>query len=751
MYHPDVTAEYLSQINPVITIQTKSGDKEIPFNLEYHSVSDVEQANDHFNNLINFDLYRKTCETSNVKIEFKDPTYKFSPDELMWMENERILCQWDADYFLTRYYKILNVDGLYVPFEYLVPQKVNMKILARLQKARRALKKWTVKARQQGETTWSQGIILQRLAYFSDIVSMIASKDADSSGEMGKKFVAAMNLLPYWNRPQLKNFRVEEEYTYNNGSNFDLGYGTQKSLGRGRSPLVSHLSEVPFYKYPQQALEDSLFNAMHETIWQLILVEGTAEARDDYYHLKTKEIIAGMEEGTTSFVFSFHPWCARRDLFPTDAWMRARSDFYEKWSPASETIAHATKLRNWVLSNQDYREEFGSNWHLDREQMFYYELEKKAAIKRNALQSFLKEKPSDPEEAFQHAGQTIYPIQTILDIGDEAQSRIPRVFKLRGDANEIFPEFWPTNDEIKEDGEIISIRADWSSTAVFSDFELVEVEFHGWDNFDPANKILIWEFPQYGATYGLSVDTSDGLGRDISDEMIMEVIKKGTVEYKDKQVCEFASAEIPQNMAWPWALAIATLFSVEEQILFTPEINKGTELLTSMQNHGWSNLFAMLDMAKLNRGITSGTKFGFETNNRNRHELINHMNSFILGRWVEIYSMLLVRELKDVVKKRTVSQVIGQVNDKISGKKDNRFMAFGIGLYALHRDEILGLQKAAWEERVKKTNSIVIFKEFKPDAYAFDDRTPVTYNEELDDFIYDDTIDESINYAEEGY
>ncbi len=746
MYDLEVTSNYLSQIRPVAILQTKSGEKEIPFELQYHSPDEVAVFIDYCDSLINLDLYKKSCETSNTKVEFK-PGVKLDEEVLIWMENERILCKWDCNYFLTRYYKYLDVAGKYQQFVPLTPQKVNMKILAKMQRLKRAIRKWTVKARQQGETTWSQGIILHRLAYFADIVSMVASKDSDSSGEMGKKFTNAMNLLPYWNRPFLKSFRQEEEYTYANGSNFDLGYGTQDSLGRGRTPLVAHLSEIPFYKYPEKAIEESLINAMHETIWLLQLFEGTAEVRDDYFHKKTKEIIAGMEKGTTSLVFCFHPWCARRDLFPTDTWMEARSDYFERWSPTSTTIAHATKLRNWVISNEYYREEFGSDWKLSREQMFYYELEKEDAIRRNALHTFLKEKPSDPEEAFQHAGQTIYPIQTLLNVADRAQSKIPDVYKLRGDQNEISPEYFPALHEIKDNGNIIQIRANWNSAIAFSDFELVQINFEGWGNFDPTNKFLIWEYPQAGASYGMSHDSSDGLGMNISDDAIIEIIKKGTIEYKDKQVLEFGSNEIPPNMFWPFALAAATLYSPEEQLLFIPEINKGTELLTAMEKRGWANIFQMLDMRALGKGFTQGTKFGFETNNRTRPDLIGHMNSFLLGDWVEIYSMLLLGELKDLIKKRTVSPQLGSINDKILGKKDNRFMAFAICLYALHRDSILGLEKAAWEERTRNENSKVQLKSYRLEPYMTDEKSEIVYNSDED--IEGEM--ELIGVSDEGY
>lgn len=747
MYDPEVKFAYLNQLKPFVLISTKSGDKEIPFELEYHSVEEVQKANDYFDNLINIQLYDSTKETSNVKIELKNKNYKFSQDELIWMENERLLSKWDADYFLTRYYKYLSIEGIYKLFEYLTPQIVNMMIIAEMQHLGRAIRKFTVKARQQGETTWSQGIILQRLAYFSDIVSMIASYEKDPSGEMSKKFTAAMNKLPYWNRPHLKAFRTEQEYTYDNGSNFDLGYGTQESLGRGRTPLVAHLSEIPFYQYPQKAIEESLLNAMHETIWEIVLMEGTAEGRDNYFHYKYKEIIEGMESGTTSFTFCFHPWCARGDIYPTKTWLRTRSDAFEKWTPSKETINHAEKLRKWVITNKYYSKLWGSDWKLSREQMFYYETEKRVAVKNNTLNAFLKEKPSDPEEAFQHPGQTIYPIQTMLDMSDFAQQKIPQVYKLRGDPREVSPEFWPELHEIKEDGELITIRCDWNPSIPYVEFELVEVNFNGWDNFDPVNKIIIWEHPKEGFEYGASLDTSDGLGRNVSNDAVLEVIRKGTIQYKDKQVCEFISPEIPQNMFWPWNLAICTYFSPKEQCLFTPEINKGRECLNDMINRGWGNVYVSVDEGQLAKGTLQGGKVGFETTNRSRPAIINHMNAFIIGGWCEIYSLPLIVELKDLQKKKNPNPTVGAMNDKILGKKDNRFMAFGIGLYALHRDSILGLQKAPWEERIKNTNSIVIFKSFKADPLTLDEPN----SEWIQDILIEQEIDELVSASNEGY
>lgn len=754
MYDPSTTNKYLSQLQPSIIInEGKKNEKEILFELTYHSVNEVQEMADHLDTLIDLNLYNSTKETSNVKIVYKRD---LDESELIWIENEITICKWDCNYFQDRYYKVLDEQGIWRQFSPLIPQKVNRRIRARQQLARRSLDKWTVKARQQGETTDSQGVILQRLNYFSDIKSLISSKDSDSTGKMSDMFIKAMNKLPWWNRTHYKRFETGAEYEFDNGSLLDLGWGTQTSIGRGRTPVIAHCSEIPFYKDPKKALEEALFNAMHESIWRIFLAEGTAEVRGDYYHEKTKEIIAGMETGLVSFIFCFHPWCARRDLFPTETWIRARNEAFNKWSPSSETIAHANKLRNWVLNNEDYRAEFGSNWQLDREQMFYYETEKNAAINKNMLHAFLKEKPSDPEEAFQNAGQSLYPIQTIIKISDRAQEKVPEVYKLRGDPNEINPLLFPEDHERDTSKPIINISPQWNTNIPRFHYELIPIKFNGWDHFNPQNKILIWEHPLTHVIYGMSCDDSDGLGVNQSDDAVFEIAKKGTIEYPDKQVCEFVSAELPPMNLRPFGLALATYYSPNEQLLLVPETNKSTEFLNGMQNVGWDNIYRRSQTDRADKDFIVSNLLGFKTNPANRRQLVAHFNSLIIGDFVEIYSMMLIQELKDLVKQKTLRPVLGELNEKIlaaRGKSDNRFMAFGILMYALHRDEILGLEQAAWQQRRKTENSIVILKEWQGDPL---DKIDIDNPERLM-YIGDEYEDEiealynQIAYATEDY
>lgn len=728
MYDETVKQEYRSTLQPSIEYPLNSGNF-IPFELTDQPLEYRKQFIDYANNLIDFELYQATCDKhkDKVQINFKNPNYQWSVDELIWMENEKLICKWDYDYWAAANYKILDHEGKWIHYVPNLSQRINNRIFARLQKAKRAIKKLTLKARQGGETTDSQGRILQRMNYFVDTGAVIASKDSPSTDDMSKKFTLALNQFPYWNRMFLTRYETGDFYEFDTGGILALNYGTQKSIGRGKTTILAHLSEVPFFKYPHEAIEEALFKGMHESIWQIQILEGTAEVRGDWYHKFWLDTVKGMDRGTTAFVGVFHPWFYRTDIYPTETWMNARSTYYANWMPSTETLQLAKKAEQWVKTNPDARAELGSNYKIPIEQLFYYELEKEYAESKNKLHKFLKEMPTTPDEAFQHAGHTLYPIKIVTAMSTEAQLKIPEVYKLRGDPNEISPVFFPTEDEIydgTEGAKVIKIRAHWDESLPPFDYELIQVKFEGWDRFDPVGKILIWEHPKSNAIYGAATDTSDGLGRDISDDAVHEIFKKGTIAYRDKQVCEFASPELPMSQFWPYVLALNTLYSPVEQLLYAPEINYGRELLTAMVNRGWYNFFNRSESGEFDLN-----DLGFMTTNRTRPYVIEAMNGFIIGKWFEIFSIPLIDEIKDIEKKRGLTSTLGFQKDKILGNLDNRFMATGICIYALHKDEFIGMQQKSWETRVLNENSRTELAVYTGENYYVDRGLGEYYNQ----------------------
>lgn len=722
MYNKEVVNRRLAKLQP-----------QLSFELRYHSSKEIQQRVSYINNLINLDAYEDGLRTSKTKWEvtFKSQASKkeFESSAIQtFIENESIITKWDCFYWMKGYYWISDIKNQIVLYDPYVPQLLIERIFSKLEKLGRAIRLLSEKARQVGLTTISQGVVEHRIQFFANVRSLVASKDKDSTLKMTDMITLSMDRQPFWLRPKMQSYTTGDRYLYDNNSLLDLGYGTQKTLGKGGTYTVSHLSEIALFQYWDSAIENALIRAMHETKWLLQIFEGTAEARDDDFHKKVKETIKGMEKGTSSLYFSFIPYFVRNDIYPPPAYIAGRSDAYENYRPSMETLIHAKKAERYVLTNQDLREILGSNWIMPRETMFWYETERNAAIAEDRLAVFLSQVPADWEEAFQHAGKTIYPIILITDYADKAQNKNPEVYKIEGDINEISPSFFPSSDELLEGGRTIIVEANWNPSIPKSTYRLVQVKFDGWNGFDPIGKILIWEHPNSKNIYGSGIDTSDGLGVELSDNAILEIIRKGDVHRRDFQVCEFASPDLSMAQMWPFLNCLWTYYSPTRQLLGAIECNKGYELQNAMINRGWWNLYQRIDDSKIGVDLSQNQSFGFLTTQMTRVALIDNFSRFFKGKHIELYSMPLIGEVKDLQKIRRVSAKQQRISNKIEGglSGDDRFMAISIGMFALHQNEILGFEKAEWEERAKSENSRIVSVQFS--GYSFEKSTGVRFD-----------------------
>lgn len=716
MYSQKIINENLQKLRPSVTFLNSRGQEEtIEFQLQETPISECQEFVDHFNSKIDFDLYEKTVDkgAGKTKIIFK-AGYKPDVGELIFLENERIMCKYSWPYWSERYYKISNKENKFEQYRPNRAQRIWDRIDARLEERGLAVKRQNAKARQQGSTTHSQGKVQHRIQFYPAVKAITASFEKDETAIMAGMITDSMKRQPFWLRPHIAGMETGEYYKYDNDSFLNLGTGTAKVLSTGTTPTVGHLSELPKWLYPNEAILQSLLPSVHDNPRVFLVAEATAEGRNNFWHEFWRDNVKGMQDGSYEMYPIFIPNCVREDTYPTEAWIRQRASIFERWQPSQETIVYAIKVRNYITSNPDLRVEFGSSWKLSREKMFWYETMYNWHKSKGTLHIFLQEFPATPEDMFQNAGTLIYPVEIIAQHEAKAYGRVPDVYKLRGDQNEIDFSLQPTDDEIDYDKPKIDIVSTWDSNIPASHFELVPVKFDGWDKFNAKNKILVFEHPKdFGFVYGTSVDTSDGLGEKISDNAAIEVIRKGTPTENDRQVCEFVSPEIPQLQLWPFIMAIATYFSPIEQSLLTIEINKGEDAQNAMKNRGWWNLFLRKDSTTVSETPTSVRRFGFYTSGRSRDLLMAAINPHIKSMWIDIFSMPLIEELKDLKRQQMLRKI------KIAGESDNRFMALAMGLYALHHDEFLGREQASWEKRREQNSGRIIIPSMPvPDGFS---------------------------------
>lgn len=713
MYAPQINNLHLNRIKPSYILKGK----EHIINLQRYDKDYCWQMEDYLNNLIEYDIYKESVSGKEVKIIFKNPACEkeyYSIPITEFRINEEAVCTLDCNYFMDRYYMISNYKNQFIKFSPNKLQLINRNIRARLELARRAIKKLTLKARQTGETTDGLGVILHRLNFIEDVKSIIASYKNTETIKLARMFNDGFERIPYYLKKQYNEMAATSHYKYSNNSILTLGWGTEKALGRGATLLLFHLTEIAKYLYPEESVESALAKASHESTLNLGTIEGTAEKLGDWFdtfwHLQNKM----QNEGLADFYCSFIPYvCRGDDLYPTKDWLHARIKAFNKWKPKQETIRHKYKVEQYIRTHSDLSDVMGKNWEMRKETMFYYEVEKEKYKARNKLHLFYREMPSDPDEAFQNAEQAVYPIEITTKLNDIAQQSIPSLYKIRGDSNEIDSNCQVgVEDDINTNKPSINIKTPYHWNFQTS-FELIPLVFKGWDKLDYKNIFIIWDSGNENFDYTLGGDFSSGLGEGRSDDFVMEILRKGTISNKDKQVLEFASPDIPTSRAWPFILAGLLLYSFfgrdkSKQCLASLEAEKGggQEAIDKLLMLGYSSIFELIDITKTGENKRFG-RLGWFTNRRTRPIMVNHFNSFAKGDYIEILSPLLVSELKNLTKHETISSIYGNQNEKIAGKVDNRWIATCIALYSSHQNEMLGFEKAAWENRQSQDSDLI--------------------------------------------
>jgi len=242
------------------------------FEPQYHSVADVAAFESH---LTSNDKYARD------KYGQRTGTQSLDAAEAAWILNEQILCQCDADYFLTRYVYLIDEKGLVTHFVPRVAQRILFDIIADLEEREAAIEIMVLKARQLGITSLIQPLIGHRIFFGYGVNAIAGSADQQKTGIMATKMLLAYDMLPVWLRPAATR-RVESDRgmlvfgLLNSGVSFQ--HGAQMSgIARGTTPTVYHLSEVASFTDPKAQIESSLFNCVHPSPAVFGVLESTGE------------------------------------------------------------------------------------------------------------------------------------------------------------------------------------------------------------------------------------------------------------------------------------------------------------------------------------------------------------------------------------------------------------------------------------------------------------------------------------------
>jgi len=216
-------------------------------------------------------------------------------------------------------------------------------------------------------------------------------------------------------------------------------------------------------------------------------------------------------------------------------------------------------------------------------------------------------------------------------------------------------------------------------------YQLIPLLFEGYSSFDWDLKLLIWEWPQPGDTYGLGVDTSEGIGQ---DRAVIEALREATPQRGPGQVAEWASAYVTAFQLWPFAMAIGCLYSTFKQSagrvvqsrMAVECMANGAACQYELQKRGWHNFhpWKSYDNRKI-RKDGEVNKLGVYTNHSFRTQMFDMLLTNLSEEAIDFPSPYLVNEL-------TTLEAAGDRRKPQAAPDayDDRIMGIGFPLFSLH-------------------------------------------------------------------
>lgn len=610
-------------------------------------------------------------------------------EEARFITNERKVCGLDFHYYSSRYAKIVNWEKHEVLFTPNVAQRIVLSIWADLEAQGRAIMMQQLKARQLGVTTLTEIAVAHRVQFRARVNAVVASADPKKSVKMANMIRFCWEQQPWWLLPQTT--KIEHGMPVEFGeinSTILIQAGNQfNGVARGQTPNVVHLSELCEWENADLLVDAALLKAIHETPDVFVILESTALGRGNWWHDTWKQVKEDFPLGRSRLCPIFLPWFVGVDIYPTETDLRMRP-IPADWIPSDLTIRHAERAREYVIHNPlllTHLAKGDTSWRMPRAQMWYYEIERDSAIKKKQLNLFLSEMPADDQEAFQSTNISAFDVETILV--HKENTRIPyAVYAITGSG---IPEDLVADRRYTDLSKPpINIRVADLLPRCQEVYQLVPLQFQGYSGIAAGLKLFVWEPPQVNKTFGMGVDTSDGVGQDWS---VMEGLKKAFPEGPDTQCFEFASSYIKAMQLWPMVLAVGTYYSTFQnkqgkrvQIRLAIECRgNGESVQFELQKRGWLNFHPW--KKRDNKVPTTNAqvyKIGVFTSSWYRPMMLDRLLTMLEDVSLIVYSPFFVDEMEALEKdehKQSMKAVFGE--------HDDRLMALGFILDSLHVDD----------------------------------------------------------------
>jgi len=704
VYSPKVTAEKI-----------KAASKKLGHELTPHTVHEVSQQNRRLNELLGEDGRLIRALTTQ---------------EMEWCLNERFLCKLDFRYYITRYFFIRNWSGKLVRFEPNVAQNIVVDIWGTLEEQERAISIQELKARQLGVSTVTEAAVAHRVQFYRQVNAVVASSDPAKSAKMAEMMERGWQNMPWWMLPVQTSYNAGELIEFGEmNSGVSIQHGSQfTGIARGDTPTVAHLSELADFISPEELVDASLLRAMHESPQMFLVLESTAKGRKNWWHRTWEYSKQYWASGMAKLYPMFLPWFVGRDIYPTETWLRSHP-IPAEWEPAELTLHHAERAAAYTKSDDILRRFLGEGWKMPPEQMWWWEVNRQEYAAKKELPQFYSETPADDLEAFQSTNVSAFDTDTLTSYREHTREPLA-VFGFVGRGDQIPVRMQPDRREIDHDLPPINIRARWSPSVEPFECQMVPLKFRGYPNTDPNGKYFMWEMPEDDESYGLGVDTGDGVGLDRSS---LEVLRKGTLERNDAQVGEFVNPYVNAFDLWSICMAIGSLYSTNvdghrrQAKMVIDCLKNGESTQWELRKRGWTNFHIWVRFDNKRVQAAKANKIGWFANSWARAMMMDYALKALRDQFVDINSPWFVDEMADLERDE-----FKQSLKAVFGGHDDRFVAFGQVFISLHIMEIRSNTIPTLSRRVALREANQIDPVYQPGFQASDEVRDWSTLEELE-------------------
>lgn len=611
--------------------------------------------------------------------EDKPQDFKYTQEEARFIENEKYICSISFVYWFYRYFFIKDASNKIRRPEILAAQRIFLDILADLDLRRLPIKILNLKARQLGMSTLVEAIILWIAVFIKGSHCVVSSAQDDKTEKMCGMIWLGLEMMPLWMQPKLTRNNVKQGPAFGE-INSDI---LLQHDPRGDTPVAAHMSECPYLVDPEETIEASLLNAMHENKRTFVVLEGTARRKGDWWHNRWLKEREGEKDGRNDFTCLFLPWYVGHDKYPTLDWLR-NHPIPENWKPLKETIKQAADANLYVATTPLLRKHMGANWKMPLEQMWCWEHRYNIAKRKDSsYKKFLAEFASDERSCFQSKRWSVFSQAELEEIAKSKADKI-QFYAFAGDG--IDHRFHLTDYQSHS---LPRIDIQWMSMddRVWN-WKLIPLRER------PKEKNLdfylqICEHPKPGYTYVIGIDVGSGIGQ---NRTVYFVNKVGKGDEPDKPVALLCTANMlsPETPGFANCLgAYYGQFMPEREAKIAPEvqISVGDFISDQLAAVGYVNLYYM-DRFDIRRPPGwKPQRRGWVTTGWSRQYMMENLEHAVKTGWLEASFQEFIDELENTEGEESES---GKMKyDHASGENNDIYCAAGIAYTVSHAHEAI--------------------------------------------------------------